>query len=272
MPRWPICASAVAAEGLHAAAAAAGGSTGLFGAKLADYLASRPAYPAALFDELAARCPPPADAIDLGAGTGLLGRDLLRRGWRVCAVEPDDAMRAAADAQLGGEAGYRSCAGRAEALPLQPGSVDLIVAAQAFHWFDVPRARAECRRVLRRGGWVALVWNRRVDDALNQALSGLMQAHGGPLAAAMAAQDELTGVAEFFGNTGWTRWQGEQIQRLDRDGLAALLFSRSYMPARGGAAGDAMLAEAQALFDQHADASGRVELRYATLACFGQPG
>lgn len=260
----------MAAEGLRAAAQALGGSTQLFSRKAADYQASRPDYPAALFDELARRCPPPAEALDIGAGTGLFARDLLRRGWPVLAVEPDAAMRAVADAELGGWSGYRSLAGRAEALPAADASVDLIVAAQAFHWFDLEPARAECARVLRPGGWVALVWNHRVDDALNTALSALLQRHGGALAAAMAAEDDLARVPAFFGARPWQRWQGGHEQRLDAEGLAALVFSRSYMPPRGTAEAAAAEADLRQLFAQYAQGDGRICLRYDTVACIGQ--
>jgi SAM-dependent methyltransferase len=260
----------VAAEDIRSAAEAAGGSTRLFSRKVDDYRASRPDYPAALFDELARRCPPPAEALDIGAGTGLFSRDLLRRGWRVTAVEPDAAMRAAADAELGGEPGYRSAAGRAEALPVPDASVDLLVAAQAFHWFELGPARAECARVLRPGGLVALVWNHRADDALNRALSALLQRHGGALAAAMAAEDDLARVPDFFAPQPWTRWQAPHTQRLDAAGLAALVFSRSYMPPRGTPAAAAAEAELQALFARHAQADGRLALHYDTVACLGR--
>lgn len=259
----------MAADGLRAEADARGGSGQLFSRKVADYVASRPDYPAALFDELTCRCPPPAEALDIGAGTGLFTRDLLRRGYRVCAVEPDAAMRAAADAALGAQPGYRSAEGRAEALPVPDASVDLITAAQSFHWFDLEAARAECGRVLRPGGCVALVWNHRADDALNRELSALMQAHGGALAAAMAAEDDLARVPAFFGAKGFQRWQGAHAQRLDADGLAALLFSRSYMPPRDSEAGRAVLADAQALAARHAGADGRFFLRYDCSACIG---
>jgi 2-polyprenyl-3-methyl-5-hydroxy-6-metoxy-1,4-benzoquinol methylase len=83
---------------LHRYYATTGGATNVFSTKVADYIASRPDYPAALFDELATRCDlnPQSHVADVGAGTGLLTRDLLARGYRVTAVEPNREMRAPA--------------------------------------------------------------------------------------------------------------------------------------------------------------------------------
>ena len=143
------------------------GSTGhIFSSKVTGYVASRPDYPAALFDALRTTCDlqPGALVADVGAGTGLLTRGLLARGYTVTAIEPSDAVRSAADHALEHVPAYSSASGTAEQMPLPPQSVDLITAAQAFHWFDIKAARAECLRVLKPQGHVALIWNDRVTD------------------------------------------------------------------------------------------------------------
>ncbi|MBV8308551.1 MAG: class I SAM-dependent methyltransferase, partial [Gammaproteobacteria bacterium] len=129
-----------------------------FSARADHYRRARPAYPAAALDLLAAHCglKPGAIVADVGSGTGILTEQLLERGAQVIAVEPNDAMRAAAEEQLGAEARFRSVGASAEATTLPAQSVDLWVAAQAFHWFDAVRARLEALRVLRRGGFAAL--------------------------------------------------------------------------------------------------------------------
>jgi len=86
--------------------------TQLFATKVADYQAARPDYPASLFDWLAGHLPAAPQVLDLGAGTGLFTQSLLTRGWEVLAVEPEATMRAACDARLGSQPGYRSAAGR----------------------------------------------------------------------------------------------------------------------------------------------------------------
>src|SRR5262245_5405570 len=160
-----------------------GGVGNVFSDKVADYVSSRPDYPDALFDELKLACQPGPGSVvaDVGAGTGLLTYGLLVRGYSVVAVEPNHAMREAANSLLGTFAGYRSVDGSAEGIPLQDCSVDLVTAAQAFHWFAVEAARAECRRVLRPGGQVARIWNDRLDsDPFHQSLNGVLRDYCGP--------------------------------------------------------------------------------------------
>src|SRR5579883_614801 len=112
------------------------------------YVRWRPSYPQAALDVL----PPASDVADVGSGT--LTRLLLERGKHVYAVEPNDAMRAAAERTLAGFKGYVSIAARAEATTLPDASVDLVTAAQAWHWFDREAARREFARILRPGGQV----------------------------------------------------------------------------------------------------------------------
>ena len=119
---------------LRALYAPSGGVPAAFSAKVADYVASRPDYPPALFDALRKACAlrNGARIADVGAGTGLLTRGWLERGYEVVAVEPNPAMRDACDRHCRAFERYRSVEGTAEAMPLAAGSVDLVTAAQAF--------------------------------------------------------------------------------------------------------------------------------------------
>ncbi len=138
-----------------------------FDAWALEYDRYRPTYPQALFDHIAERLGLPADArvADLGAGTGKAARQMARRGWRVTAIEPGDGMldvqRARAAAE-GLEIDAHLASAEETGLPDQ--SVDLTTAAQAFHWFDKPRAVAEMARIVRAGGGVAVFWNARADE------------------------------------------------------------------------------------------------------------
>jgi SAM-dependent methyltransferase len=252
---------------LAALHAAGGGLLEIFGAKVADYVASRPDYPAALFDWLQAEGVLRAGSrvADVGAGTGLLTRDLLARGAQVLAVEPNEAMRGACDRLLGTQPGYRSAPGRAEALPVADASLDLVSAAQAFHWFDAAAARREFDRALAPGGAVALVWNDRLDDdPLTQATNRVFERFGGERRAAMLGDADRSAVDAFFAPRASRVWQGEHRHALDEAGLLALAFSRSYMPAPGAPEREPAAAALREVFARHA-ADGQVTVRYRTV-------
>jgi ubiquinone/menaquinone biosynthesis C-methylase UbiE len=127
--------------------------------KVADaYEAYRLGYTGLVWDHLARRCGlvERADVIDLGCGTGLSSRPLIDRGANLIGIEPDAEMLARAEAALGDRARFQLA--RAEQLPLPDRSIDLVVAAQAAHWFEEPEAGDEVLRVLRPGGYVAYIW------------------------------------------------------------------------------------------------------------------
>jgi SAM-dependent methyltransferase len=254
---------------LSAAYAPSGGATGVFCAKVDDYVRARPTYPAALVDALHAVAGLDAHSCiaDIGAGTGLFTRCLIERGWQVTAVEPNAQMRAAADALLGTSPRYRSENGCAEATGLADASVDLVTAAQAFHWFDPQRARAECLRILRPGGMAAIIWNDRVaDDPLNRALDQVFDAWGGSLRQAQqAVRRGRAPLALFFGKAAPPNVELDHAHALDLAGLRSLVYSRSYMPRPDSAAGAAIDARLAAIFGDHAT-RGEVEVRYRTLA------
>ncbi len=131
------------------------------------YARYRPRYPDAVIACLTDACglSPSATVADVGAGTGILTELFLRNGNPVYAVEPNAAIRGVAEAQLQGTPDFHSIDGRAEATTLPKNSVDFVVAGQAFHWFEPVATRREFRRILKPGGWIALIWNdRRLDS------------------------------------------------------------------------------------------------------------
>jgi ubiquinone/menaquinone biosynthesis C-methylase UbiE len=125
-----------------------------FGAAADEYERARPSYPGAAVDWL-------ITVLDLGAGTGKFTRALVSRELDVIAVEPLGEMRQILQQQL---PAVRAMAGTAEAIPLEDASVDAVTAAQAWHWVDESRALPEVARVLRPGGALCLIWNRREED------------------------------------------------------------------------------------------------------------
>jgi len=138
-----------------------------FSNRVDDYVRYRPGYPIeivrTLERELGTR-PGPTRIVDIGCGTGISADLFLRQGYAVVGVEPNAAMRAAAENFLASSPRFRLIEGSAEATNLPNASADLVIAAQAFHWFEPVGARREMRRLLAPGGGVALMWNdRRVE-------------------------------------------------------------------------------------------------------------
>jgi SAM-dependent methyltransferase len=130
-----------------------------FGAAVDAYERGRPGYPDAsiafVTERLGLR--PGRSVLELGAGTGRFTTLLVRSGVELIATEPVAAMRE----RLAELAGVSVLGAVAESLPIRGASIDAMVAAQAFHWFEPARAFGEVARVLRSGGVVALVWNVR---------------------------------------------------------------------------------------------------------------
>ncbi len=127
-----------------------------FGSEAAAYERGRPSYPPEAIDWL---LPDGArDVLDLGAGTGKLTTRLVERGLDVVAVDPIAEML---EVLRGALPATPALLGTAEQIPLSDNSVDAVLVAQAWHWFDLKRAVAEVARVLRPGGRLGLVWNTR---------------------------------------------------------------------------------------------------------------
>jgi SAM-dependent methyltransferase len=247
-------------------------STERFSSRVENYIRYRPGYPQAAIELLAARCGLSVASVvaDIGSGTGILTAQLLASGARVTGVEPNDGMRAAAEAQLASDERFTSVAGPAEATGLAAGSVDLWIAGQAFHWFDVPKARAEALRVLRDGGFAALLWNERPHEAgaFLADYEALLTRYASEYATITASRADEASMREFFGGAmELATFPNQQV--FDFEGLKGRLMSSSYAPEPGDPAHEPLIAGLEAVFDRHQRA-GEVVFPYRTLVYFAQ--
>lgn len=127
------------------------------------YAKFRPNYPKAFIDFLFTDLNLPKNCVfaDIGAGTGILTKQLLEKDATVYAVEPNDDMRKVAENNLKVFSKFIPVKGTAENTALSDNSIDIITAAQAFHWFDRQKFKKECQRILKPSGKVILIWNSR---------------------------------------------------------------------------------------------------------------
>lgn len=246
-------------------------STRRFSDRVENYVKYRPGYPDGVLPILRDETglTPASVVADVGSGTGISAELFLRAGHTVFGVEPNAAMRAAAEELLRGYPAFHSVDGAAEATTLADASVDHVVAGQAFHWFDVDGARREFARILRPGGWVVLLWNsRRMDTTpFLRAYEALLQEFGTDYRE--VRHDNITheSLASFFFGVFRKRTLPNE-QRLDFDGIRGRLLSSSYAPGEGHPRHAPMLAELERIFAAHQE-DGRVSLEYETEIYFG---
>lgn len=218
-----------------------------------DYDRYRPDYPEAFLAFVEARGP---RVVDVGSGTGILSRQLADRGLVVTGVEPNDAMRALAEARGGGPQ-YRR--GDAEATGLPDDAADVVIGAQAFHWFDLARALPELERVST--GWVIAVWNVRTSGGFNAAYDALLHERSADFRAVPKPEPTLEAIQALRPSA--QRGSVPHHQDLDREAVLGRAWSSSYV--RHGiddrAAFDQALGER---FDAHSH-DGSVRMSYDTM-------
>jgi SAM-dependent methyltransferase len=224
-----------------------------FGPVADAYDRGRPGFPAAAARWLVGR--DAATVLELGAGTGKLTRELVALGHDVHATDPDPAMLGVLQKAL---PDVRTSVAGAEEIPLADRSVDVVVAAQAFHWFDHERALPEIARVLRPGGHVAVCWNLR--DERIPWVRKLGRALGSAAAAEDADSTEALVQSDLFG------FVDEQVfshwQHVDRDSVVDMAASRSQVASLEVDEREAVLDRVRALYDDYGRGMDGMQIPY----------
>lgn len=244
-------------------------STDRFSDRVTNYVKYRPGYPDPVFELLAGLVEhsKTSACADFGSGTGIFSRGLLARFGIVYGVEPNPEMRGAGEVGLP-YARFVSVAGTAEASQLADQSVDLVTAAQAFHWFDPDRFRAECRRILRGRGPVALIWNnRQADTPFLKEYDRLLRAYATDYNEVNHQNVTARELGRFF-ERGYRSEVFPNSQSFDLQGLFGRLDSSSYAPKQGTSEYDILRAELARAFEEHHD-GGTIEFRYETEVHIG---
>lgn len=243
-----------------------------FDSRVENYAKYRPNYPPEIIDLLKLECGLNEDSViaDVGSGTGIFSELFLKNGNQVFGVEPNAAMRSTAENLLRNYPRFISHDGTAESTGMPERSVDFVVAAQAFHWFDREKARLEFNRIVRPGGWVVLVWNeRRLDSTPFLRDCEEMFLRYGTDYGKIRHENVRKEIDGFFFPKTVQYKSFENLQEFNFGGFEGRVRSASYTPEPGHPNFEPMMARMREIFEIH-NKSGRVIYEYDTTVHYAQ--
>lgn len=250
----------------------ASNATSRFSDRVENYIRYRPGYPPEALEALKSECGLTVSHViaDIASGTGIWTRMLLANGNRVFAVEPNADMRLAGERLLASFPNFVSISGPAETTTLDDQSVDFVTAAQAAHWFDRRRARAEFVRILKPSGWLVLLWNERLIDTTPflREYEQLLLIYGTDYED-VRHERTTDAVNEFFDPMPFQERTFNMRQEFDYQGLEGRLLSSSYAPGQGHPKHEPMLKELRRIYREFA-VNGSVSVDYLTRIYFGK--
>lgn len=230
-------------------------STTRFTTKAEVYAKARPRYPQAVVTFLESEniLHPGNTVVDLGSGTGLSALPFLETGYTVIGVEPNDSMRAEGVHFLAQYPRFRTVQGSSVATSLPDRTAEVVIAAQAFHWFDLEKTRAEMQRLLQPPGWFVAMWNHRnvQASAFQQQYDTILRRYCPDYHILADLYGSPTRAATFF-SQGYRQVTLPNPQQLNWELFQARIESSSYIPKPDHPDFAPFMAEMKQLFDQHA--------------------
>jgi SAM-dependent methyltransferase len=237
-----------------------------FSNRVENYVKYRPDYPSDIVAYLsdAIGLTPAMLIADIGCGTGFSSRLFLENGNSVVGVEPNDAMRNAAIQYLADHSKFRLVNGTAENTTLEDHSMDVVLAGQAFHWFDLEKTKPEFKRILKPGGHVVLMWNERQLDTTPFLVEyeQLLVKYSTDYAVVRHDRFDEEVLSTFF-DSGVKKAVFANVQNVDFNGLKGRMLSASYMPSEQDVVFPTMIDELQTLFAKHSE-NDRINILYDT--------
>lgn len=244
-----------------------------FSGRVDNYVKYRPTYPNKVLDYLKDKCSLSLASViaDVGAGTGIFTKLLLNKGYIAYAVEPNQPMLDAAVEQLSAYSNFIPVDGTAEATKLALHSIDLIVCAQAFHWFNNEQTRVEFNRILAKDGKVALIWNNRLvnSDEFAKAYDALLKNESVDYNKVNHQNISDIDFKAFFKNGAYSIKRIPNSQVFDEEGLIGRAFSSSYVPPQDSDEGQVFLKLLKELFNKY-NHNGKVIFHYQTEIYLGE--
>jgi len=243
-----------------------------FSSRVENYVKYRPTYPAQVLNLFCDEMNLQSDSTiaDIGSGTGISAKLFLENGNMVFGVEPNRAMRKASEKFLQDFPNFKSVDGAAEDTDLENETVDFVVAAQAFHWFDKTKTRSEFKRILKDKGFTVLLWNERQLDStvFLRDYERLLLEFGTDYEAVRHENINKESLQDFF-QTNFEQKTFPNLQTVDFDGLKGRMLSASYIPTAENPRFAEMLENLESLFAQHHE-NGKIEILYNTKVFYGQ--
>ncbi len=243
-----------------------------FSDRVENYVKYRPTYPPEILQLFCDEMNLQSDSViaDIGAGTGISAKIFLENGNRVFGVEPNDAMRNAAAEFLKDYQRFTPVDGTSENTTLESDSVNFIVAAQAFHWFEHEETRKEFSRILKDKGFVALIWNERQLDSTDflREYESFLHKYATDYKEVRHENTSTEIIADFF-QTEFRQRTFQLSQVFDYEGLEGRLLSSSYTPTAGHPLFTLMIEELKRLFTKY-EKDGRIHFLYDTNIYYGR--
>lgn len=246
-------------------------STTRFSNRVEDYVKYRPGYPKEIIIYLQDVYGLDKGKViaDIGAGTGISTALFLNSGYQVFAVEPNLEMRNKAIELLSSFQNFKAIAGSAEYTGLETGSIDAVVAGQAFHWFDRDKARTEFNRILKAEGLTVLIWNERKSvSAFEIAYDQFIVKHSVDYTEVDHRKVDMETLTAFYAPRPFELKIFKNEQVFDFEGLRGRLLSSSYIPAEDDPGYTAMIADLEVLFSYYHQ-NGLITINYDTKVYIG---
>ena len=247
-------------------------NTQRFSNRVDNYVKYRPDYPKEIIAFLEKETGFSKDFVvaDIGSGTGILTQLFLDYGNTVYAVEPNAAMRIKAEELLNANSNFISVDATAEATTLQDGSINLITAAQAFHWFDIPKTKAEFKRILKPNGYCCLIWNERlVNSPFEKTYEQLLFDYSLDYSKVDHKNINEEKIADFYAPQHFITHSFSNKQVFNFEGLKGRLLSSSYAPDETHPKHNAMIEQLQKIFDD-LNKDSVVQFNYETKVYVGK--
>ncbi|MHA2366473.1 MAG: class I SAM-dependent methyltransferase [Candidatus Hodarchaeales archaeon] len=249
-------------------------STKRFTNRVNNYIKYRPSYPKITIETIieASKLSIDSKIADIGSGTGILTELMLKQGFLCYGIEPNDDMREAAEKLLRKYKNFVSINGTAEDTTLPDSSIDLIIAGQAFHWFNTIETRKEFQRIMTSEGMVSLIWNtRRKDTPFLKKYDELIKKYSIDYTKIQhESEKNLSSIDVLFG--GQKQYKCEEYENkqvFNFESLKGRLMSSSYTPLPGHPNYKPLVNKLRYLFDEYQQ-NNKVTIYYTTQIYFGK--